>query len=366
MAKTKEINEILKGAAYAAIFNTNLEDTKVILYQTKSQSFYAIIKEDVDSISISLTEDAKAFKATILKIMDAVHPGFLAKKINEAEIITAYPEDLEIISDENSLFLDNGFKILSKEDIERFLALKKHDTYKYTSTISGIRIVFSRKTLPRGYDKYPNEIIERAEDTSQYKHWHMTCPEAFKKLEFGIKTALVSEGDPGTGKTVDALIWAAQNEVPIVVDQICQGTQKEDVISSFVPDTEHENLYKLTYGPLVYAMMYGGICLINEANYETVINSMLNSILDGTKMFKLADNSIHTINDNFRLVLTINAGFDNTYPISTPVVDRIINVAYPSLTKPQILQRLEDKYSINSKESWIQNFVDSYLNIKET
>lgn len=366
MAKSKELKEIMKEVACATIFNTNYPNTKVVLYKTKLQSLYAIVKEEKDSVSVSLPEDSKPFKASLLKIVDAIHPGFLAKKINEAEVIEEFPDYLEILSDENGLFLDNGYKILLKEDIDFFLAGKKHSDYKYTSTITGIKILFKRKFLPKGYENYPKEILDRMEDVSMYKAWHMTCPEAYKKLESGIKTAIIAEGDPGTGKTVDALIWAAQNEVPIVVDQICQGTQKEDVISSFIPDTEHENLYKLTYGPLVYAMLYGGICLINEANYETVINSMLNSILDGTKMFKLADNSIHKINDNFRLVLTINAGFDNTYPISLPVIDRIINVAYSSLNKPQILQRLEDKYSINSKESWVNTLVDSYLNIKET
>lgn len=153
-------------------------------------------------------------------------------------------------------------------------------------------------------------------------------------LDADLTPALV--GPPGTGKTLISRLFASSQDRPFYWLTMDEGTRPAHLVGSFDPARALSSGFSTEAfmpGPLLLAMLQGGILLINEVNRATEF--LQNSLLEPLEERSTYVPHIGRVRaaDGFFLLFALNpAEMAGTHRISEALRDRIkvwINLGYP-------------------------------------
>ena len=153
-------------------------------------------------------------------------------------------------------------------------------------------------------------------------------------MDAGLTPALV--GPPGTGKTLISRLFASGQDRPFYWLTMDEGTRPAHLIGSFDPARALADGYipeAFVPGPLLSAMLTGGIFLVNEINRATEF--LQNSLLEPLEERSTFVPHIGRVDaaEDFYILFALNpAEMAGTHRISEALRDRVkvwINLSYP-------------------------------------
>lgn len=145
-------------------------------------------------------------------------------------------------------------------------------------------------------------------------------------------------GEPGNGKTTLACATAQEFKAPVYVMNCTSDMRPEDLIVTPVIADDHKIEYRAS--PLVSAVIYGGICILDEANrMNEKCWASLASLLDDRRYVESVVAGVKIMaHPEFRFVATMNDD-PSTYVIPGYIESRlkpVIEVDAP--TRRQLLE----------------------------
>lgn len=113
-------------------------------------------------------------------------------------------------------------------------------------------------------------------------------------------------GEPGNGKTTLACATAQEFKAPVYVMNCTSDMRPEDLIVTPVIADDHKIEYRAS--PLVSAVIYGGICILDEANrMNEKCWASLASLLDDRRYVESVVAGVKIMaHPEFRFVATMN------------------------------------------------------------
>ena len=337
----KSFAEELKTSAYIWLGNTNIENTQLFLAIFNKVTHWAVVENNEDNITLRAPKETNALKQEIFSALYEIYPAWKKKETGTVNT-SVLPKGLAIESDCNDIFYRKGIKPLKSTTVIPYLDNLGVNVSLYTYTVLTIDnshdLVLT--PMPEGYSNYNQELLDIMEDVSEYKSWTLTKEGAMRRF-FGTSTrkGMILEGPAGTGKSTDPLIYCAQHEIPVVVEQCTRNTDDDDVLSSFVPNTTGAG-FRLRRGKLTIAAEHGGVCVLNEGNYTDQLDCV-NSILDKNAQLILDDGAVIKVHPNFRLIITVNPNYRGTYKLNEALVNRCKVVDYEPTPESLMIKRLK-------------------------
>lgn len=192
-------------------------------------------------------------------------------------------------------------------------------------------------------EKITDLLIEAAKKTrTETDLEHVVIKGQYKRAMTHLADAMDAEltpalvGPPGTGKTLISRLFASNQERPFYWLTMDEGTRPAHLVGSFDPARALADGYvpeSFVPGPLLSAMLTGGILLVNEINRATEF--LQNSLLEPLEERSTFVPHIGRIDaaEGFSVLFALNpAEMAGTHRISEALRDRIkvwINLNYP-------------------------------------
>ncbi len=160
---------------------------------------------------------------------------------------------------------------------------------------------------------------------------------AYEAIEAGRSNGLILQGPTGTGKSVMARIMANKAGAPLLNLQITDGTTVEDLMGSYVPNSEGG--FDFVEGPALKAYSGPYHLVVEEVNFgQTGVIACLNQITDDTPRIVYQGKTYYKHPD-FVCYMTMNPGYDGTNPLNVALKNRFSKVDVPALTKDEFSKR---------------------------
>lgn len=340
--KNKSLAEELRSAAYVWLGNTNLDNTQVLLINFNKTTHYVVVENNDDNITLRAPKDTIALSQEIFVALYEIYPAW--KKKETGTITTsALPKGLAITSDCNETCFEKGIKPLKQTTVIPFLDnLGVNMTaYEYTKLVVDNSHNLKPVWLNKGYSNYPKELLDIMVDTSKYKDYTMDKKDEYEMLDMGCYRGIIAAGPAGTGKTTDAFIYSAKEEIPIIDYQCVHNTEADDLIGKYVPKTSGSG-FEFLYGPLSLAVKYDCLFSGQEWNYApSAVQSIVNSLMDDNGRMTLPNGEVLTVGPNFRMILTVNPGYRGTNMFNEATLNRFATVYYEPIDKKTLIARLK-------------------------
>lgn len=186
--------------------------------------------------------------------------------------------------------------------------------------IEGVRLQLSRPHDATGEWIGQHEILQQL----------LACWLVVDEADLPLTPRLV--GAPGMGKTALAMAGARLREQPLFIYQCTADTRPEDLLITPVLAENGKIAYHAS--PLVSAMIYGGVCLLDEGNRMNEKSwASLAPLLDQRRYVEsiVAGISVKA-NPDFRCAVTMNED-DSTYEIPDYILSRLrptLQLSYPN------------------------------------
>ena len=337
----KSFAEELRSSAYVWLGNTNIDDTFIFLTVFNNTTHWVIVEVTSDNLILKAPKETLALKKEIFVALYEIDPAWMKKDIGTITT-SSLPKCLAVTSDCNEMLFDRGIKPLKQSTVVTFLDNLgvNINMYEYTTLVVDNTHALTLSPMPEGYSNYPQEVLDVMEDVSEYKDWNLTKEGSMRRFfSNSVRKGIILEGPAGTGKSTDPLIYCAKHEIPVVVEQCTRNTDKDAVLSSFVPNTTGPG-FKLRRGKLTIVAEHGGVCVLNEGNYTDQLDC-INSILDKNAQLLLDDGSVIKVHPDFRLVITVNPNYRGTFKLNEAFVNRCKTVEYESTPESLLIERLQ-------------------------
>ena len=354
----------LRKSAYIWVGNTNIENTQILLINFNNTTHWVVVENNEDNITLRAPKETTALSQEIFTALYEVNPSWENKGKGSVETKTL-PAGLSIVSDCNNIFYDKGIKALKETTVVPYLYNLGIDitSYEYTTLSVDNSHSLVLTPIPEGYSNYNQELLDIMEDVSEYKSWTLTKEGSMRRFfRSATRKGMILEGPAGTGKSTDPLIYCAQHEIPVVVEQCTRNTDDDDVLSSFVPNTTGAG-FRLRRGKLTIAAEHGGVCVLNEGNYTDQLDCV-NSILDKNAQLILDDGTVIKVHPNFRLIITVNPNYRGTYKLNEALVNRCKVVDYEPTPESLMIKRLKTTTGYNNTKV-IETIVRETSKIRE-
>lgn len=238
---------------------------------------------------------------------------------------------------------DNKVLLLSEKIVDEFLKgknIKVQKGYEYKLIKQELSDIVNTK-MTRGvknYKTHPSLL-----DLSEYKDYKISEFEDYivRSTVDGREHYTLLTGDPGTGKSTIAKVFAYKEDIPVYQMQFSNGTDEEGALCGVIPNTEDPNgtPWLRKESVLLFAMRHGGLVILDEINKApTSMTSTLNSILDDNASYTTDTGEVIHLHKDFRLIATMNPKVENMVNDST--VNRFRVFRIQPLSDKQIESRL--------------------------
>lgn len=236
--------------------------------------------------------------------------------------------------------------LLSEKIVNDFLKNKEiqiEDGYEYKLIKTELSNITSNK-MTRGVKNY--EVHPALLDLSEYKDYEISPFEDYivRSTVDGREHYTLLTGDPGTGKSTIAKVFAYKEDIPVYQMQFSNGTDEEGALCGVIPNTEDPNgtPWLRKESVLLFAMRHGGLVILDEINKApTSMTSALNSILDDNASYTTDTGEVVHLHKDFRLIATMNPKVENIVNDST--VNRFRVFRIQPLNDEQLMSRLITK-----------------------
>lgn len=240
----------------------------------------------------------------------------------------------------------NKVLLLSEKIVNDFLKgknIKVQNKYKYELIKAELSDITSTK-MTRGIKNYKTHPALL--DLTEYKDYEITPFEDYivRSTVDGREHYTLLTGDPGTGKSTIAKVFAYREGIPVYQMQFSNGTDEEGALCGVIPNTEDPTgtPWLRKESVLLFAMRHGGLVILDEINKApTSMTSALNSILDDNASYTTDTGEVIHLHKDFRLIATMNPKVENMVNDST--VNRFRVFRIQPLTDEQLESRLITK-----------------------
>jgi hypothetical protein len=377
--KLNSYGEQLTKAPMAAAFKTANNDILFIVLNATDVEYilYSNFDDTAKKFDVVYTDKTSKIFRELNDIFVTIFTQYKDYEVNDETKKKTFPAGLIITEDCNKTFFDKSFKVLSFENtLQPDLSTKKlldniGATYPlYTPTELSIDNSCSLDLSDNEFAKeedLPEDLKPSCADTSSYKSYTMTMG---NQLEMFLRTkssnlALLI-GEAGTGKSTDPLIWAAQNNVPVIVYNVTKGMEVEDLLTSKdIQVQDGQQTIVTLRGPLAKAAPEAVMFVINELTLaDPGTQQALMGMTDDNRMFVDAKGNVIHVHPNFKLIATMNpSDFAGNNPISQALVDRAFCIVYPEADKKTLVRNLKASTGYKN-ERVIEAVVDAAVALK--
>ena len=139
--------------------------------------------------------------------------------------------------------------------------------------------------------------------------------------------SMLFEGESGTGKSTAARVIASRCGLPFVAINCSTNIEESDIFGAMIPNPKKASADDPEFiwedGQLTKAIRNGYVGIIEELNFgRPGVLGKINSLLDESRQIDLPNGEVLKAHPNFRLIATVNIGYEGTNRLNKALVNR--------------------------------------------
>lgn len=351
---------------FLCIINTTLKEYYLINSKTGMIYTNNILKEynTFDSIEwipnlvnnmVSIVPNNKAYTVIYIpldKLLSSKSPEVIIS--NDATEYEALLESYPSITENNNLKLYEGYF--------------KTSVLKSEGGLASLEEYYAK-------DEYAQELYKQVQP--YYETFDLKdLTGVVKGVAKGDIYSMLFEGESGTGKSTAARVIASRCGLPFVAINCSTNIEESDIFGAMIPNPTKNSADDPEFiwqdGQLTKAIRNGYVGIIEELNFgRPGVLGKINSLLDEARQIDLPNGEVVKAHPNFRLIATVNIGYEGTNRLNKALVNRFeickkfedldekeakaVILARTGYTKPDNINKIFDVYRAIKKYGSEQN-----------